>query len=82
MKKIKSICVEGMGYIYAERQLEHHHDPNIPKGEYVIKKDPIEVFTVNGEMAPVPWYRQGDKEWNGKYVIQVEYYPDPEKETT
>jgi len=33
----------------------------------------IETFTVNGEMAPVTWYRRGDQEWNGKYVIEVNY---------
>lgn len=33
----------------------------------------ITEFTVNGEMAPVKWFRQGNKEWNGKYVIEVEY---------
>lgn len=41
------------------------------RGNEVIR--PIEMFTVNGEMAPVPWFRQGKMEYNGKYVIAVEY---------
>lgn len=38
---------------------------------------PIEAFTVNGEMAPVTWYRQGKYEYNGKYIMTVEYYDQP-----
>ena len=38
------------------------------------EQGPIEEFCVNGEMAPVKWYRQGRKEYNGKYVIMIEYY--------
>ena len=34
----------------------------------------IEPFLVNGEMAHVTWYRQGDREFNGKYVIEIQYY--------
>lgn len=36
----------------------------------------IEPFLVNGEMAHVTWYRQGNREVNGKYVIAIEYYPE------
>ncbi len=37
---------------------------------------PIETFIVNGEMAPVVWFRRGNEEYNGKYVIQVVYFTD------
>lgn len=33
----------------------------------------IEVFLVPGEMAMVQWFRKGNKEFNGKYVIQINY---------
>lgn len=62
-KKIKNILIEGSGYIY---YLPESNNPNHMK--------PIEPFLVNGEMAHVTWYRQGNKEFNGKYVIQIEYY--------
>jgi hypothetical protein len=35
----------------------------------------ITAFLVNGEMAHVTWYRQGEQEFNGKYVIVIEYFP-------
>jgi len=41
---------------------------------YATEESPINCFTVNGEMAYVFWYRQGKKEYNGKYVIELEYY--------
>lgn len=34
----------------------------------------IEEFKVNGEMAPVRWFRKDNVEYNGKYVIMIEYY--------
>lgn len=34
---------------------------------------PIEKFNVNGEMAPVTWYRKGNQEFNGKFVQYVLY---------
>ena len=34
---------------------------------------PIEIFQVNGEMASVNWFRKGTEEYNGKYVISVEW---------
>lgn len=34
---------------------------------------PIEMFTKNGEMAPVEWFRKGNLEVNGRFVIDVEY---------
>lgn len=37
------------------------------------KDGEIEEFWVNGEMAMVRWFRQGENEWNGKYVINIEY---------
>lgn len=33
----------------------------------------IEVFSVNGEMASVNWYRKGKEEFNGKFVVTVVY---------
>ena len=42
---------------------------------------PIEVFPVNGEMAFVNWYRQGEMEYNGKYVVAVEYDRPPVKDS-
>lgn len=33
----------------------------------------IEAFQVNGEMALVTWYSQGNREFNGKFVIEVGY---------
>lgn len=37
----------------------------------------IEVFMENGEMAQIKWYRKGNKEYNGKYVIQINYEGEP-----
>lgn len=34
---------------------------------------PIEMIEVNGEMALVKWFRKGNTEYNGKYVISVEW---------
>lgn len=33
----------------------------------------IVPFKVNGEMAEVTWYRAGNREYNGKYVIEITY---------
>lgn len=41
----------------------------------------IEEFSVNGEMAPVRWFRQGDREFNGKYVVEVIYAEDDNPKT-
>lgn len=35
--------------------------------------EPIEWFGVNGEMATVSWYRKGNREFNGKYVVEIIY---------
>lgn len=39
----------------------------------------IVEFEVNGEMAPVKWYRQQatGREINGKYVIEINYFTNP-----
>ena len=34
-------------------------------------ENPIELIQVNGEMALVNWFRRGNEEYNGKYVIRV-----------
>ena len=39
---------------------------------YAIQQ-PITEVEYNGEMAPIRWFRQGNREWNSKYVIEVEY---------
>jgi len=59
--RIKRILVDGVGQVYRSFKKE------VPEEIVVIKK--------NGEMAEVDWYRQGNIEWNGKYVIEVEYEP-------
>ena len=41
---------------------------------------PIELFTKNGEMAPVAWYRFGNLEFNGKYVTEIGYEDSPKPE--
>ena len=43
-------------------------------GQVYAKDGEIECILVNGEMASVNWFRQGNKEWNGKYVIEIEYF--------
>ena len=58
MKKIKQMFVENIGWIYSLESDNH---------------DYIEVFFVNGEMALVPWYKKGNREFNGKYVVEVQY---------
>lgn len=68
-RKIKRINVQDVGYISAEREVG---GPGM--GFYHIEENPIEAFEVNGEVAPVTWYRQGKREFNGKYVLEIEYY--------
>ncbi len=43
---------------------------------YASPDEPIKQFYVNGDMALVVWFRQGNKEYNGKYVLEIEYYPN------
>ena len=38
------------------------------------EEQPIEEFLVNGEMASIKWFRKGNQEFNGKYVIRIEYF--------
>jgi hypothetical protein len=40
---------------------------------YADPDTPIETFVVNGEMAPINWFKKGNQEYNGKYVISVEW---------
>ncbi|MGD9276325.1 MAG: hypothetical protein PVJ67_04080 [Candidatus Pacearchaeota archaeon] len=63
MKVIDRILVDGVGQIYRSYAKEVPED--------------IEVIKKNGEMAEVDWYKQGNMEWNGKYVIEVEYIDLP-----
>ncbi|MDD5651743.1 MAG: hypothetical protein PHF86_15210 [Candidatus Nanoarchaeia archaeon] len=72
--KIKQILVDGRGFIYAEGDISSGISHCI-----------LEWFEVNGEMARVKWiratYPDGTvKEFNGKYIIEVEYYPLKAKE--
>lgn len=72
-KKIYSITVVDIGKIFAVEQVKRANKrPN--ETTWIDVENPIEVFTKNGEMALVEWYRQGNKEFNGKYVIEVEYF--------
>ena len=34
---------------------------------------PIERFEKSGELSLVGWFRQGNLEFNGKYVTEIEY---------
>lgn len=43
---------------------------------------PITPFLVNGEMASVLWYKQGKREFNGKYVIEITYVEEEKEEVT
>jgi len=43
------------------------------QGWFYAKDEDIVEFKVNGEMGFVSWYRQGDKEFNGKYVVEIVY---------
>lgn len=38
------------------------------------EENQIEEFNVNGEMAPVRWFRKGKSEYNGRYVLIVRYF--------
>ena len=48
---------------------------NVDQIGYVCSEpgEPIEIIQVNGEMAMVNWFRKGNEEYNGKYVIKVEW---------
>jgi hypothetical protein len=35
--------------------------------------EPISLVWENGEMAAVAWYKKGDTEYNGKYVVAINY---------
>lgn len=59
---IKKIIVQEVGAIFYN-----------PESFDEKERLPIEHFSVNGEMALVSWYKQGDREFNGKYVIEIEY---------
>ena len=42
-------------------------------GQITNKEEKIECFHKNGEMSLVEWFRQGNCEYNGKYVAMIEY---------
>ncbi len=44
---------------------------------YASKDLPITEVLKNGEMEKIIWYKQGNREWNSKYVVEVEYYENP-----
>lgn len=65
-----------IGKVFATQQVKRvNKKPN--ETTWIEVEEPIEIFTKNGEMAPVEWYRQGNREFNGKYVIEVEYFNTP-----
>ncbi len=69
-RRIIRIKVDNIGWIDTQiRDPQNHRDIIVP----------IEEFSVNGEMAPVGWFRQGTMEYNGKYVIAVEFDRPVEK---
>jgi len=74
MKGIKQILIEGQGWISAEKRIEGSDDTVHPQGTYTTEINPITKILKNGEMANVDWYAQGNKEYNGKYVIMIEYF--------
>ena len=76
MKKIFSITVVDVGKIFARSQVKRENKRPY-ETTWIIVETPIEPFTMRGEMAEVPWYRQGNREWNGKFVIEIEYYEAP-----
>ena len=59
MKKIKQLLV-AVG-----------NDTHIVKAT---DEKPITLIRKNGEMAFVDWYERGNEEYNGKFVISVNYY--------
>lgn len=63
-RTIKRIYVDPTGWVHATR---------ISNFDWKNTYKPIEHFTKNGEMAPADWYRQGNIEYNGKYVTTIEY---------
>ena len=66
-KKVKSITICN----YTEK--------NIYQVIYSEEEIPIEIIQKNGEMAPVDWFKKGNKEYNGKYVLEIEYFEDKVK---
>jgi hypothetical protein len=42
-------------------------------GHIYSKDGEINLIYKNGEMAAVDWYTQNNREFNGKYVIEIEY---------
>jgi hypothetical protein len=70
MKIIDSILIENIGYKYAFQQIDGDGSTNHPTGTYRIEEKPITATVCeNGEV----WYSQGNQEWNGRYVIEVNY---------
>jgi len=63
-KKVKSVTICD----YTEK--------NIYKVIYSEEEMPIEIIQKNGEMAYVDWFKKGNKEYNGKYVLEIEYFKD------
>ena len=58
-EEIEAMFVDDIGWVYAMKD--------------GVITDPIIPFFVNGEMASITWYRQGNREFNGKYVIEIRY---------
>lgn len=68
-KEIRRILVDEIGWI------EDHID-NLTGKKWYEADTKIHRFYVNGEMALVSWFRQGEREFNGKFVKCIEYRND------
>lgn len=73
-RPIFRMFVENIGWVNRYRQVKRKN--KLPgETEWIDIDEPIEEFEVNGEMAPVKWYRQKDGcEYNGKYVVAIERF--------
>jgi hypothetical protein len=73
-RPIFKMFVENIGWVNRYSQVERKNkQPHETK--FIELDEPIEEFSVNGEMAPITWYRQKDgMEYNGKYVVAIERF--------
>ena len=56
-----------------DRKIDHLYLAENMQGVFATEENPIERFEKNGEMALVEWFRCGNREINGKYVIEIGY---------
>lgn len=60
-REIKEIFVDGYGWVHSDSTTDRPDN------------SPIEPFMINGEMASIRWFRKGAQEFNGKYVVVINY---------